>query len=88
MSVIKDGSQKRQGSCIFNCSEELSLITIIEHSGRLQTHLALPIREQESTKHKFQFCRLRQKTFFKKKINKIRDLRISKRRNKILVIVS
>lgn len=38
--------------CIFNCSEEQSLITIIEHSGSLQTHLALLIWEQESTKHK------------------------------------
>lgn len=62
--VIWDGSQKRQGSCIFNCSEEQSLITIIEHSGSLQTHLALLIWEHESTKHKFLFCRLRQEAFF------------------------
>lgn len=65
--VIWDGSQKRQGSCIFNCSEEQSLITIIEHSGSLQTHLARLIWEQESTKHKFLFCSPRQKSllFFK-----------------------
>ena len=62
--VIWDGSQKRQGSCFFNCSEEQSLITIIEHSGSLQTHLALLIWEQESTKHKFLFCSLRQKPSF------------------------
>lgn len=60
--VIWNGSQKRQGSCIFNCSEEQSLITIIEHSESLQTHLALLIWEQESTKHKFLFCSLRQKS--------------------------
>lgn len=84
--VIWDGSQKRQGSCIFNCSEEQSLITIIEHSGSLQTHLALLIWEQESTKHKFLFCSLRQKAFFFLKINKIRDLRISKRQRKRLIV--
>lgn len=60
--VIWNGSQKRRGSCIFNCSEEQSLITIIEHSESLQTHLALLIWEQESTKHKFLFCSLRQKS--------------------------
>lgn len=60
--VSWNGSQKRQGSCIFNCSEEQSLITIIEHSESLQTHLALLIWEQESTKHKFLFCSLRQKS--------------------------
>lgn len=59
-----DGSQKRHGYCIFNCSEEQSLITIIEHSGSLQTHLAVLIWEKESTKHKFLFCSLRQKAFF------------------------
>lgn len=88
--VIWNGSQKRQGSCIFNCSEEQSLITIIEHSESLQTHLALLIWEQESTKHKFLFCSLRQKSlllfFFPLKINKIRDLRISNRKRKRLVI--
>lgn len=85
--VIWDGSQKRQGSCIFNCSEEQSLITIIEHSGSLQTHLALLIWEQESTKHKFLFCSLRQKAFFFfLKINKLRDLRISKRQRKRLIV--
>lgn len=62
MIVIWNGSQKRRGSCIFNCSEEQSLITIIEHSESLQTHLALLIWEQESTKHKFLFCSLRQKS--------------------------
>lgn len=60
--VIWNGSQKRRCSCIFNCSEEQSLITIIEHSESLQTHLALLIWEQESTKHKFLFCSLRQKS--------------------------
>lgn len=88
--MIWNGSQKRQGSCIFNCSEEQSLITIIEHSESLQTHLALLIWEQESTKHKFLFCSLRQKSlllfFSPLKINKIRDLRISKRKRKRLVI--
>lgn len=77
-----------QSRGIFNCSEVRSLITIIEHAGSLQTHLALPIREQESTARKFLFCRLRQKSrrsastsssstsfffFFFLKINKIRD---------------
>lgn len=91
--AIWDGSQKRQGSCIFNCSEEQSLITIIEHSGSLQTHLALLIWEQESTKHKFLFCSPRQKAFFFSfsffffiKINKIGDLRISKRERKRLIV--
>lgn len=92
--AIWDGSQKRQGSCIFNCSEEQSLITIIEHSGSLQTHLALLIWEQESTKHKFLFCSLRQKAFFFFssfarffiKINKIGGLRVSKRGRKGLAV--
>lgn len=90
--AIWDGSQKRQGSCIFNCSEEQSLITIIEHSGSLQTHLALLIWEQESTKHKFLFCSPRQKAFFfssfffSMKINKIGDLRISKREGKRFIV--
>ena len=81
--MIWDVSQQRHSSGIFNCSEERCLITIIEHSGSLQTHLALLIRERNPL-NRNSTSAARGQIAFKKNwfINKIIHLRISKRRIK------
>ena len=85
--MIWDVSQQRHSSGIFNCSEERCLITIIEHSGSLQTHLALLIRERNPLNtNSTSAARGKKAIFFL--INKIRHLRISKRRNKRSVVQS